>query len=167
MNGVIDMHMANDFLQQVMYFAEKEKDRPVKVFINSPGGSVEAGLLMYDVIQTGPVPLELYCVGSAYSMAAILFASGRHGRYLLPHSKVMIHEPSLEAGIGGKTSSIRLLAMDMAKTKDDLDTLLAQHTGHPKEEIDELTKEDRFFTAPEAVDFGLADGIKDFADMAA
>lgn len=166
-DDAIDMDMARDFAQQVMYFAAVQSDVPVKVFINSPGGMIAAGLLMYDVIQASPVPLELYCLGWAYSMAAILFACGRHGRYLLPHSKVMIHEPAVASEIGGKTSSIRLLAMDMAKTKDDVDDLLARHTGHSKAEIDELTKEDRYFTAQEAVDFGLADGVMDFATMLA
>ena len=163
--GEVTDEIAMNFAKEVAYFQQEDSGKPVKVFINSPGGSVEAGMFIYDIIQTAGVSIKLYCLGKAYSMAAIIFACSKHGRYLLPHSKIMIHEPLIQSGIGGKTSSVQTLANDMLRTKASLAEVLQEHTGQPAEKLEEVMKDDTFFTAQEAVDFGLADGIKGFAEM--
>lgn len=164
--GEINEQLAIDVMHQMMYHAQEDKNCPIKVIINSPGGSVDAGMLIYDVMQTAGVPLEVYCTGMAYSMAALLFAAGPKGhRFILPHSRVMIHEPLVQYGVGGKTSSIQTLAEDMMRTKEDMIELLSQHTGQPKDKLREITKTDTFFSAQEAVEFGLADQIVDFSAL--
>ena len=104
----------------------------------------------------------MVALGTAYSMAALLFASGLHGRYLLPNSKLMLHEPLLGYPIGGNTSSIKTISDDLLATRDKLNTLLAKHTGKTREQIEEITKHDHFFTADESVAFGLADEVITF-----
>ena len=165
LTGEIDGAMAQDFARQILLFSQEDPSAPVKVFLDSPGGEIDAGLVIYDILQSSPAPVELNCIGHAYSMAAILFASGRNGRYLLPHSKVMIHEPLLPYGVGGKTSSIQSIASALVQTKQEMEQLLAKHTGQPQEKIAEATRTDCFFTAKEAVAFGIADGIHGFNEM--
>lgn len=162
--GQISMEAACAFADQVMLLCDQSHE-PIDVFINSPGGEVKAGLMMYDIIQTSPVPLRLYCRGMAYSMAALLFASGQHGRYLLPNSELMLHEPLLSSGVQGSASSIRSISDGIMAVRANLNAILSRHTGKSVEEIEEATRYDHFFSAQESVDFGLADGIVNFSDM--
>jgi ATP-dependent Clp protease protease subunit len=116
--------------------------------------------MIYDLITSAKMPVNTYCVGMAASMGALLFASGTHGRrYILPHSSVMIHEPLIQYGVGGSASTIKNTAESIIKTRDQLNTILAQHTGKTKEEVDKATEFDHFMTAEEAVEFGLCDQI--------
>ena len=163
--GTIDDAVANAFLEQMLVLNREDTEAPIIVRINSGGGSVEQGLMMYDVIQGSPAPVQLICTGAAYSMAAILLASGnpKHGRYVLPNSKLMIHEPLIQGGVGGKTSSIKSISDSMLETRKKLNGILAKHTGHTIEEIDEATSYDHYFTAEEAVDYGLCDKVVDFS----
>lgn len=163
--GTIDDAVANAFLEQMLVLNREDADTPIIVRINSGGGSVEQGLMMYDVIQGSPAPVKLICTGAAYSMAAILLASGnpKHGRYVLPNSKLMIHEPLIQGGVGGKTSSIKSISDSMLETRKKLNGILAKHTGHTIEEIDEATSYDHYFTADEAVAYGLCDKVVDFS----
>lgn len=163
--GEINMELAMNFQRQVQYLTIQDRNAPIKVFVNSPGGVIAAGLIIYDIIQSSTVPIELYCTGAAYSMGAIIFCSGKHGRYILPHSKVMIHEPLVAGGVGGKTSSIQTLANDLLATKEKMDKILSEHTGKPLEEISQATNKDNYFTAEEAVEFGLCDRIMGFNEM--
>ena len=156
---------ALELTKQVLYLLRENAMEPISLVINSPGGSIDAGMLMYDVISQCPAPVRMYCLGKAYSMAAVLFSSGRHGRYILPHSKMMLHEPLIPYGIGGKSSSIQTISDSLLQTKQDMESILALHTGRTAEEIAEITKTDHYFTAQEAVDFGLADAVKDFGTM--
>lgn len=165
--GEINTEMAQEILEQITYFSYEDRHQPIKIFINSGGGSIMAGLLIYDVIQGSEVPIELYCIEKAYSMAAVLFCSGQHGRYILPHSKVMIHDPRLGEGVGGNTSSIKELSEEMIKMKKDMDTIISKHTNQPLRKVEKVTTKDSFFTAEEAVKFGLADEIRPFAKMLA
>lgn len=112
--GEITQEAAFGFALAAAYLNDLSQAEPITVYINSPGGSIDAGLLMYDVIQTSPAPIRLVVMGAAYSMAALLFASGLHGRYLLPNSKLMLHEPLLGCSIGGNTSSIKTISDDFA-----------------------------------------------------
>ncbi len=165
LTGEITDETAMEFIEQIMYFALEDDRQPVKVFINSPGGSFQAGMMIYDVIQTSRLPIELYCIGTAYSMAALIFACGKDGRYILPHGSVLLHEPLIPYGVGGKTSSIQFISEELKKVKNDMDELLAKHTGQAKDKLDEITKQDCIFKGKEAVEFGLADGIMGLAEM--
>ncbi len=162
--GSIDSETADAFTEQMLILNRESTTEPITVLINSTGGSVSQGLLMYDVIQGSIAPVRLICKGEAYSMAAILLASGnpKHGRYILPNSKVMIHEPLIQSGVGGKTSSIKSISDSLIETREKLNGILAKHTGHTIEEIDEATSYDHYFSATEAVEFGLCDKVVDF-----
>ncbi|MFV0637045.1 ClpP family protease [Mitsuokella sp.] len=165
LEGDIDDEMSGRFTKQLMAFWTEDPESPVKVFIRSDGGSIDAGMVIYDAIQSSPMPIKLYGIGRAYSMAAVILASGKHGRYLLPHSRMMIHEPLIASTIGGKTSSVCALAYNLIHTKEEMDKILSKHTGQPLEKIAEMTRGEHFFTASEAVAFGLVDGIKGFDEM--
>jgi len=159
--GEIDTDMAVDFVSQLMYLA-KESDEPIDIYINSPGGSVIAGLMIYDVIAGMKTPINMYCMGMAASMAAVILAGGQKGRrFILPHSKMMIHEPLLENGAGGSATSIKRKAESILDTKATLNTILAKHTGKSVEEIDEATAYDNYMNATECIEFGLCDAIKE------
>lgn len=166
-HGEINDNAASEFFKQIMVLNRESAEEPITVCINSPGGEIKAGLLMYDVIQGSIAPIRLICTGRAYSMAAILLASGNpdHGRYILPNSDVMIHEPLIQGGFGGKTSSIKSISDSMIEIRAKLNGILARHTGHTLEEIDEATAYDHYFTAAEAVDFGICDKVVDFTYM--
>lgn len=163
--GEIDSGAANEFRKQMLFLNRESITEPITVCINSPGGEITQGLMMYDIIQGSMAPVKLVCTGEACSMAAILLASGdpRHGRYILPNSKVMIHEPLIRGGLGGKTSSIKSISDSLLETRRKLNGILARHTGHTIGEIDEATSYDHYFTAEEAVAYGLCDKVVDFS----
>ena len=162
--GQITMESACSFADQVMLLCDQSQD-PIHVFINSPGGEVKAGLMMYDIVQSSPAPIRMYCRGVAYSMAALLFASGNHGRFLLPNSELMLHEPLLSSGIQGSASSIRSISEGIMAVREKLNGILAAHTGKTLEQINAATAYDHFFSAEESIAFGLADGIVGYAQM--
>ena len=159
--GEVDNVMANQFVCELLYLAKSEE--PIDIYINSPGGSVTSGLVIYDNIQAldGKIPINMYCMGSASSMAAVILAGGQKGRrYILPHSKCMIHEPLISGGMGGCATSIKKTADSILETKTIINNILAKHTGKTIEEIDEATSFDNFMNAEEAIAFGLVDKIK-------
>lgn len=161
LTGEIMDESADDFILQMQYLAEERE--PVTIYINSPGGSVNAGLVIYDVVNSlkGKLSIHMYCVGMAASMAAIILAGGQKGRrYILPNSKVMIHEPLIAGGMGGSASSVKKTADSILKTKALTNSILAKHTGKTVEEIDEATAYDNYMTAKEAVAFGICDEIR-------
>lgn len=162
--GEINANSAMDFLKQVMYLNTEDNSRPISVFINSPGGEIDNGLLVYDAIIGSRAPIHMFCIGCAYSMGAVLFTAGKE-RYMLPHSKLMLHEPLLGERIGGNASSIKSISDSLLETKSMMNKLLAFHTGKTEKEMDKLTSYDHYFTAKEAVEMGLADGIKDFGEI--
>lgn len=165
--GEIDNDLAMNCVRQMLYYAGEDKFTPVKILINTPGGSMDAGMLIYDVLQTSEVPFDVYCTGAAYSMGALLFATAPRGhRFILPHSKVMIHEPLVASNVVGKTSSVQDLADSLLATQERIVDLLAASTEQPKETLRKLMKKDTYFSAREAVDFGLADEICDFSKIA-
>ncbi len=163
--GGITQDSAFEFALSVAYLISVSDTDPITVYINSRGGEVDAGLLMYDVIQTSPAPIRLVTLGEAYSMAALIFSSGLHGRYLLPNSKLMLHEPLIDCPVGGNTSSIKTISDDMLATRDKINRFLAKHTGKPLKVIEKATNYDHFFTAEESVAFGLADEVITFGRL--
>ena len=161
LTGEITDETANNFVSELLYLSEKNE--PVDIYINSPGGSVNAGLVIYDALQAcaEKVEINLYCVGMAASMAAVILAGGVEGhRFILPHSRVMIHEPLISGGMGGSASSIKKTADSILESKALINGLLSLHTGKPVEEIDEATSCDNYMNADEAIAFGLADAVK-------
>ena len=160
--GEIEREKANEFIKQIMLLNIESTTEPIDVLINSPGGDINAGLLMYDVIQASKAPIRTYCIGTAYSMGAVLFACGIHGRYMLPHSELMLHEPLLGNRVGGNASSIRSISESLMETRKKINGILAKHTGKTEEEIEKATSFDHYYTAEESVEFSLADKIISF-----
>ena len=143
-----------------MLFLEAENpEKDIALYINSPGGSVTAGLAVYDTMQYIKPDIATYCVGQASSMAAVLFAAGSKGkRVILPNSRILIHQP-WASGLGGQQTDIEIHARDLLRMRDRLDEILAHHTGRSKDEVHHDTERDRILSADEAVDYGLADKV--------
>lgn len=157
--GAVTSAMLDSFTLQMMTLLEDRKN-PISIYINSPGGEVLAGLGIYDQIQTCPAQIDVYCIGLAASMGAVLLAGGPKGhRYILPHSKVMIHEPLIDSGAGGSATSLQRTAESILKTKRQINEILAEHTGKTIKQIDKATDHDNFMTAQEAVTFGICDKV--------
>ena len=160
LTGTIDMDSAMDFASQLRYL-ENEPDKEISIVINSPGGEVTAGLLIYDLIQGSGLKIHMYCAGMAASMAAVLLAGGQKGRrYILPHSKTMIHEPLIQDQLGGSATSIRNLSNNIMETRDLISSILAKHTGRGVGEINKATSYDHYMNAEESIKFGLCDHIR-------
>ncbi len=157
--GTIDQRMAVDFISAMLVLAEEQKD--VEIIIDSPGGEVSAGLMIYDILKSYKYKITMYCTGFAASMAALILAGGQKGRrFILPHSQVMIHEPLISSGFGGSATSIEKTAQRILETKAVLNKILAEHTGRSVNEINKATKDDNFMTSEEAVQFGICDEIR-------
>lgn len=160
--GEINQESACSFVKKILLLCREDGNKPIDVMINSPGGEISAGLLMYDCIQSSKTPIRMFCMGNAYSMGALLFACGNHGRYMLPHSELMLHEPLLGAGVRGNASSIRSISDSLMDTRKKMNQILAKHTGKTEEEIEKATGYDHYFSPEESVEFGLADEIVGF-----
>lgn len=160
--GEINHEKACEFVKEIMLLCREDSSKSIDVLINSPGGEINSGLLMYDCIQSCKVPIRMYCMGTAYSMAAVLFACGNHGRYILPHGELMLHEPLLGSRVGGNASSIRSISDSLMETRRKMNQLLAKHTRKTEKEIEEATGYDHYFNAEESVAFGLADEVVGF-----
>lgn len=157
LQGEINMDSAHELLIQLMYLVD-DGEEPINIYINSRGGEVNAGLLIYDFIQSIKCPVNMYCTGIAASMAAVILAGGQEGRrFILPHSKVMIHEPLLANGVGGSATSIKNISDSIIETRDIVNGILAKHTGKSKEEIDEATRFDNYLNATQSIEFGICD----------
>lgn len=157
--GEINSAMAVKFASAMLYLSKE--GQKARIYINSGGGEVNAGLMMYDIIQSFDGEIEMYCIGMAASMAAVLLAGGRKGkRFILPHSQVMIHEPLISGGFGGSASTIERTAKAILDVRDVTNGLIAKHTSHTLEEINKATEQDNFMNAEQAVEFGICDAIK-------
>lgn len=155
LTGEIEDEMAASVISQLLYLDHNGHDR-ISLYINSPGGSVSAGLAIYDAIQSLESPVSTICVGRAASMAAVLLSSGHKGdRVVLPHSEVMIHQPS--GGAGGQAEDILIAASHIERLREELNRLLAANCDKPVEEIRAATDRDYWMDAREALDFGIAD----------
>ncbi len=163
--GEITHASSFEFALSLQHLNSVSETEPITVLVNSPGGGIDAGLLMYDAIQTSPAPVRLVVLGAAYSMAAVVFASGKAGRYMLPNSKLMLHEPLLGCPIDGNTSSIKTISDDLLATRDKINTIIAKHTGKSKAAIEAVTKHDHYFSAEESVRFGMADKVITFGEL--
>lgn len=166
LEGDIGPEAACAFVKQVLLLTWEDRDAPIDLLINSCGGEINSGLLIYDAIQSSVPPIRTFCLGRAYSMGAVLFASGRNGRYMLPHGELMLHEPLLGSRIGGSSSSIRSISDSLLATKQQMNEILSLHTGRTPEEIEDASAFDHYFDAEESLQFGLCDQIVGF-DMLA
>lgn len=159
LEGEINDETANCIIKQLLLLA-KESEEPINFFINSGGGVINAGLLIYDVMQSIKSPINVYVTGMAGSMAAVLACGGQKGRrFILPHSQFMIHEPLISNGVGGSTSRIREISEKLLKTSKLMNGIIAKHTGKPEKEVEEACSYDHYMDAEEAVAFGLVDEI--------
>lgn len=159
--GEIDAETANSIIVQLHFLALEDPEKEITLYINSPGGEVSSGLAVYDAMQAVSCPVKTVCIGMAASMAALLFAAGAR-REMLPHGRVLIHDPLIAGGgIQGSALKIDSVARDLMQTRDTVGKILARHTGHSLEEVLEKTATDCYFSASEAVAWGLADCIID------
>jgi ATP-dependent Clp protease protease subunit len=156
--GQVEDHMANLVVAQLLFLESENPDKDIALYINSPGGSVSAGLSIYDTMQFIKADVSTMCVGQAASMGAILLAGGTKGkRYALPHSRMMIHQPL--AGFQGQASDIDIHAREVLETRDRLNKILSKHTGQTVEKIGRDTERDNFMGGEAAVSYGLIDRV--------
>ncbi len=154
----VNDHVANIVIAQFLFLDAESKDKDIKFYINTPGGSVSAGMAIYDTMQYVRCDVSTICVGMAASMGATLLAAGAKGkRFALPNSEVMIHQ--VMGGAEGQASDIKIRAEHILKVKDKLNRILAKHTGQPVAKIDKDTDRDNYLTAEEAKKYGIIDRI--------
>lgn len=156
--GPVEDYMANVVVAQLLFLESENPDKDVHLYINSPGGSVSAGMAIYDTMQFIKNDVSTMCIGQAASMGAVLLAGGAPDkRYCLPHSRVMIHQPL--GGFQGQASDIDIHAREILLVRERLNNILAHHTGQPIEQIQQDTDRDRFMSAEQARDYGLIDAV--------
>ena len=159
-SGKITQDTACEFVQKLLFLRQNAPGEKIRIYINSNGGEVYAGLLMYDALKSIKGDVDIICAGIAGSMAALILAGGQKGRRLiLPHSKVMIHEPLVEGGVGGSATTIQRTAESILETKKLAVELLAADTGRKTNEIEHAISFDNFMNAEQAVTFGICDKI--------
>tara|TARA_B110001452_G_scaffold246915_1_gene232578 strand:- start:52 stop:636 length:585 start_codon:yes stop_codon:yes gene_type:complete len=156
--GPVEDNMANLIVAQLLFLEAENPDKEIFLYINSPGGSVTAGMSIYDTMQFIKPKVSTVCIGQAASMGAFLLAGGEKGmRHCLPNSRVMIHQPL--GGFQGQASDIQIHAQEILGIKNKLNTLLAEHSGQPLEVVEKDTDRDNFMSSQEALDYGLIDSI--------
>ena len=154
----VDDEIANKLCAQILLLSAEDPNRDISLYINSPGGSVTAGMAIYDTTKYSPCDVATYGMGLAASMGQFLLSAGTKGkRYALPHARIMMHQPS--AGVGGTAADIAIQAEQFAHTKREMAELIAQHTGQTVEQITKDSDRDRWFTAEEAKDYGFVDHV--------
>ena len=156
--GPVNDQMANLVVAQLLFLESENPDKDISLYINSPGGSVSAGMAIYDTMNFIKPDVSTLCTGMAASMGAFLLTAGAKGkRYSLPNSKIMIHQPL--GGAQGQATEIEIAAREILKTREQLNKLLAENTGQPLSKIENDTERDYFLTAAEAKDYGLVDQV--------
>lgn len=162
-SGEINEESAVDFTDKILDL-NLESNETITVLINSNGGEINSGLLMYDAIVGSKAPIRMICRGKAYSMGAVLFACAKE-RYMLPNSELMLHQPMLGGKVSGNASSIKSISDSMLETKKKINKLLSKHTKKTEEEIDEATSFDHYFSPEESIEFNLCDEIIEFSKV--
>lgn len=156
--GEITPVSVESMILQLRYLQQEDAEKEITMYINSPGGEVDSGLALYDVMRAIRCPIRTVCTGTAASMAAILFLSGNQ-RDMLPHSKVMIHDPLIPGGVGGSALKLDSIAKNIMQTRQTIAEIIADNTGKSLDEVLAKTASDSYFDAKEAVEWGLADRI--------
>jgi ATP-dependent Clp protease protease subunit len=158
LGSVVEDNIANALSAQMLLLAAEDPEKDIYLYINSPGGSVSAGMAIYDTMQYVPCDVATVAMGLAASMGQFLLCAGEEGkRYALPHARIMMHQPS--GGIGGTASDIKIQAEQMLYTKKKMAELIASHTGQPLDAIESDSDRDRWFTADEAKEYGFVDHV--------
>jgi ATP-dependent Clp protease protease subunit len=161
----IDEQVANIVVAELLYLESEDPDREISIYINSPGGSITAGLAIYDTMHFIRPDIVTICMGQAASMAAILLAAGTKGkRFSLPHSRIVIHQPSVE-GIAGQATDVKIYAEELLRTRNLLSHILADLTGQPFEKTDRDVERDFILSPTQAVDYGLIDSVLTSRDL--
>ena len=156
--GPVEDHMANLVVAQLLYLESENPDKDIHLYINSPGGAVNSGLAIYDTMQFIKPDISTVCIGQAASMGAVLLAGGTSGkRFCLPHTRIMIHQPL--GGYQGQATDIEIHAREILRVREELNNILARHTGRSLEQIQEDTERDNFMNGTEAKDYGLIDEV--------
>lgn len=164
-NGQIEETMANLVVAQLLFLAAEDSQREINMYINSPGGSVTAGLAIYDTMRVLSCPVATTCVGFAASFGTILLMAGDHGlRRSLPHARIHIHQPLIHGGIGGQATDIDIHAREILHTRDVLNEIIHHHTGQSLDRIRRDTERDFFMSAAEAIDYGIVDEVLPLAE---
>lgn len=164
MVGQVEDHMANLVVAQLLFLESENPDKDIHLYINSPGGSVTAGLSIYDTMQFIKPDVSTMCIGQAASMGALLLAGGSKGkRYCLPHSRMMIHQPL--GGYQGQAADIEIHTKEILQIRERLNKILVQHTGQPMDKIQTDTDRDFFLSGPESVEYGLIDKVLEQRDI--
>ena len=168
--GPVEDQMANLVVAQLLYLESENPDKDIQLYINSPGGAVSSGLSIYDTMQFVNCDVSTICIGQAASMGALLLAGGTRGkRYALPHSRIMVHQPS--AGFHGQATDIDIHAKETLEMKRRLNEIMSRHTGQPIEQIEKDLERDNFMSAESAVQYGLIDTVlerrTEIADLSA
>ena len=159
-SGEVTDEMANAVCAQLLFLQSQDAEKEISVYVNSPGGSVTAGLAIYDTMQFVKCPVATYCIGQAASMGAVLLAAGAKGRrHALPNARIMIHQPW--GGAEGKASDIEITAREILRLKEILNQILASHSGKALEDVVRDTDRDHFMSAAEACTWGLIDKVLD------
>ncbi|WP_455207120.1 ATP-dependent Clp endopeptidase proteolytic subunit ClpP [Kaarinaea lacus] len=156
--GPVDDYSANVIVAQLLFLESENPDKDIHLYINSPGGSVTAGLAIYDTMQFIKCDVSTMCIGQAASMGALLLTGGSKGkRYCLPHARMMIHQPL--GGVQGQASDIEIHAREILQVRERLNKIMAGHTGQPLEKIEIDTDRDNFMSGPQSVEYGLIDKV--------
>lgn len=156
--GEINYASAARVMMQMLYLENQKKGQDIHFYINSPGGVVDDTLAIYDTMRFLSSPVSTYCIGRAYSGGAVLLTAGQKGkRFILPHAKVMTHQPY--GGVGGQAEDIRIQAEQIIKSKQELIRIISRHTGQPEEVVRRDSERDKYFTAEEAKNYGLVDEV--------
>ena len=157
-SGEVNDEMANAICAQLLFLQSQDAKKEISCYVNSPGGSVTAGLAIYDTTQFVKCPIATYCLGQAASMGAVLLSAGTKGRrFALPNARIMVHQPS--GGAEGKATDIEITAKEILRLKDVLNGILAKHSGKTFDEVVKDTERDYFMSAEEAKDWGLIDEV--------
>ncbi len=164
-NGQVEETLANLVVAQLLFLSAEDGKREINVYINSPGGSVTAGLAIYDTMRILPCPVSTTCVGMAVSFGTILLMAGDRGlRRSLPHARIHMHQPLIQGGIGGQATDIDIQAREILHTRDVLNEIIQHHTDQPLERIRRDTERDFFMSAKEALEYGIIDEVLSLAE---
>jgi ATP-dependent Clp protease protease subunit len=159
----VNDEVANTIIAQFLFLEVDNPEKDIHLYINSPGGSVSAGMAIYDMMQFVKCDVATYCMGMAASMGSLLLTAGSNGkRYVMPNSRVMIHQPLIQGGLGGQASDIEIQAREMVRTKERLTRIYEKHTGRDFDFLTKAMDRDNFMNADEAKQFGLVDHIVEF-----
>ena len=161
-NGMIDDLTANSVIAQLLFLDSQNQEKEISLYINSPGGSVTAGMAIHDTMRYIKAPVHTIGIGLAASMGALLLASG-NTRSVLPHTKVMIHQPLVSGDLGGKETDIKILAKDLTKTRRMVSEILAERCRKPIKTVEQDIENDHYMNAQEALDYGICDNIIDIS----